>query len=139
MRWWLLTFVVALSSIAALTYLEWLSMSPLAQYYLQPEAEVEMARLLPPVSILGHPFFTPHVAIVLHVQGGGWRWVTLPLAQAGASLASIYPTALTTLASRVLVMGVVQSAIVLVTVWIDLRAAVQTARRTSQVPTSPYV
>ena len=139
MRWWRLTFIVGLSSLAALTYQAWSSMSPLARYYLQPKAEVEMAGLLPPVSVLGHPLFTPHVALVVRMQGGGWRWVILPVAQVGTSLASVYPTALTTLAFRVLLVGVVQAAIVLVAVWIDLRAAVQTARRTSQAPTSPYV
>jgi hypothetical protein len=61
MRWWLLTIAVTLSSIAALTCLTWSSLPPLARYYLQPEVEAELARVLPSV--------TPRPSL-LHSAGG---------------------------------------------------------------------
>ena len=137
MRWWLLTIAVVLSSLAALIYLAWSSMPPLARYYLQPEAEAELARLVPPVSILGHPLFAPQIAIVLRSQGGGWRWFTLPAAAVRTSLTAAYPMPLTTLAVRVLAIALVQSSIVLVAAWTGLRAALLTARRTSRAPVLP--
>jgi hypothetical protein len=132
MRWWLLTTAVVLSSLAALTYLAWSSMPPLAQYYLQPEAEAELARLIPSVSILGHPILVPQIAIVLRSQGGGWQWFALPAAAVRASLAAAYPMPLTTLAFRVLAIALVQTSIVLVVAWTGLRAAVLATRRPSR-------
>ena len=136
MRWWLLTIAVVLTSIGASTYLAWSSLPPIARYYLQPEAEAELARLVPPVSILGHPLFAPQVAIVLRSQGTGWRWFTLPPEQIHASLATVYPAPLARLALRVLVIALIQSVVVLVAVWTGLRAAVRTVRRASQAPVS---
>jgi hypothetical protein len=136
MRWWLLTIAVILTSIGALAHVAWSSLPPISRYYLQPEAEAELVRLLPPVSILGHLLYVPQVAILLRSQGAGWRWFTLPPEQIHASLAPVYPTPLATLACRVLVVALIQSVVVLVAVWIGLRAAVRTIRRASQAPVS---
>jgi len=96
-------------SILVLAGQTWFSLTPYARYWLRPEAEAELASAF----YVRTPLFTidPTVQVVLPDQKHRWGWHALPATAALVAMRPVFPTPLSSLFHRILILSSAQATV----------------------------